>query len=101
MKKINNMTVFEPTDKCSLDEYSGKMAIEVPELIKKAKEEVNQKVIEISENDIKQDNEILELKTNYTKLQEQNTKLEAQIKKDRENMINLEVEGQSIHIEEQ
>ena len=86
MKKINNMTVFEPTDKCSLDEYSQKAAIEVPELIKKAKEEVNQKVIEISENDIKQDNEILELKTNYTNLQEQNTKLESQIKKDRENM---------------
>ena len=100
MKKINNMTVFEPTDKCSLDEYSQKASIEVPELIKKAKEEVNQKVIEISENDIKQDNEILELKTNYTNLQEQNTKLEEQIKKDRENMINLEVEGQSIHIED-
>lgn len=100
MKKINNMTVFEPTDKCSLDEYSQKAAIEVPELIKKAKEEVNQKVIEISENDIKQDNEILELKTNYTNLQEQNTKLESQIKKDRENMINLEVEGQSIHVED-
>lgn len=100
MKKINNMTVFEPTDKCSLDEYSQKAAIEVPELIKKAKEEVNQKVIEISENDIKQDNEIATLKTNYTNLQEQNTKLESQIKKDRENMINLEVEGQSIHIED-
>lgn len=100
MKKINNMTVFEPTDKCSLDEYSQKAAIEVPELIKKAKEEVNQKVIEISENDIKQDNEIATLKTNYTKLQERNTKLEAQIKKDRENMINLEVEGQSIHVED-
>ena len=100
MKKINNMTVFEPTDKCSLDEYSQKAAIEVPELIKKAKEEVNQKVIEISENDIKQDNEILELKTNYTNLQEQNTKLEEKIKKDRDNMINLEVEGQSIHIED-
>lgn len=99
MKKINNMTVFEPTDKCSLDEYSQKAAIEVPELIKKAKEEVNQKVIEISENDIKQDNEIAKLKTNHANLQEQNTKLEYQIKKDRENMINLEVEGQSIHIE--
>lgn len=35
-----------------------------------------------------------------TKLQEQNTKLEEKIKKDRENMINLEVEGQSIHIED-
>ncbi len=35
-----------------------------------------------------------------TKLQEQNTKLESQIKKDRDNMINLEVEGQSIHIED-
>ena len=100
MKKINNMTVFEPTDKCSLDEYSQKAAIEVPELIKKAKEEVNQKVIEISENDIKQDNEITILKTNYTNLQEQNTKLEEKIKKDRDNMINLEVEGQSIHIED-
>lgn len=100
MKKINNMTVFEPTDKCSLDEYSQKAATEVPELIKKAKEEVNQKVIEISENDIKQDNEIAILKTNYTNLQEQNTKLESQIKKDRENMINLEAEGQSIHIED-
>lgn len=100
MKKINNMTVFEPTDKCSLDEYSQKAAIEVPELIKKAKEEVNQKVIEISENDIKQDTEIETLKTNYTNLQEQNTKLEEKIKKDRDNMINLEVEGQSIHIED-
>ena len=100
MKKVNNMTVFEPTDKCSLDEYSEKAATEVPELIKKAKEEVNKKITEISENDIKQDNEILELKTNYTNLQEQNTKLESQIKKDRENMINLEVEGQSIHIED-
>lgn len=100
MKKINNMTVFEPTDKCSLDEYSQKAAIEVPELIKKVKEEVNQKVIEISENDIKQDNEISTLKTNYTNFQEQNTKLEEKIKKDRENMINLEAEGQSIHIED-
>ena len=100
MKKVNNMTVFEPTDKCSLDEYSQKAAIEVPELIKKAKEEVNQKVIEISENDIKQDNEIAILKTNYTNLQEQNTKLEEKIKKDRKNMINLETEGQSIHIED-
>ena len=35
-----------------------------------------------------------------TNLQEQNTKLEEKIKKDRENMINLEVEGQSIHIED-
>nr|DAF02024.1 MAG TPA: hypothetical protein [Bacteriophage sp.] len=35
-----------------------------------------------------------------TNLQKQNTKLESQIKKDRENMINLEVEGQSIHIED-
>lgn len=35
-----------------------------------------------------------------TKLQEQNTKLEEKIKKDRENMINLEVEGQSIHIKD-
>ena len=35
-----------------------------------------------------------------TNLQEQNTKLQSQIKKDRENMINLEVEGQSIHIED-
>lgn len=100
MKKVNDMTVFEPTDKCSLDEYSGEIAKEVPELIKKAKEEIKQKVIEISENDIKQDNEILELKTNYTNLQEQNTKLEEKIKKDRENMINLEAEGQSIHIED-
>lgn len=100
MKKVNDMTVFEPTDKCSLDEYSGEIAKEVPELIKKAKEEIKQKVIEISENDIKQDNEIAKLKTNYTNLQEQNTKLESQIKKDRENMINLEVEGQSIHIED-
>ena len=58
MKKVNDMTVFEPTDKCSLDEYSGEIAKEVPELIKKAKEEIKQKVIEISENDIKQDNEI-------------------------------------------
>lgn len=100
MKKVNDMTVFESSDKCSLDEYSEKMATEVPKLIKKAKEETNQKVIEISENDIKQDNEIATLKNNYTKLQEQNTKLEEQIKKDRENMINLEVEGQSIHVED-
>ena len=100
MKKVNDMTVFEPTDKCSLDEYSGKIAKEVPELIKKAKEEIKQKVIEISENDIRQDNEIATLKNNYTNLQEQNTKLQSQIKKDRENMINLEVEGQSIHIED-
>ena len=100
MKKVNDMTVFEPTDKCSLDEYSGEIAKEVPELIKKAKEEIKQKVIEISENDIKQDNEIAKLKTNYTNLQEQNTKLEEKIKKDRENMINLEVEGQSIHVED-
>lgn len=100
MKKVNDMTVFEPTDKCSLDEYSGEIAKEVPELIKKAKEEIKQKVIEISENDIKQDNEIAKLKTNYTNLQEQNTKLESKIKKDRENMINLEVEGQSIHTED-
>ena len=100
MKKVNDMTVFEPTDKCSLDEYSGEIAKEVPELIKKAKEEIKQKVIEISENDIKQDNEIAKLKTNYTNLQEQNTKLESKIKKDRENMINLEVEGQSIHVED-
>lgn len=100
MKKVNDMTVFESSDKCSLDEYSEKIATEVPKLIKKAKEETNQKVIEISENDIKQDNEILELKTNHTNLQEQNTKLEEKIKKDRENMINLEVEGQSIHIED-
>ncbi|MFR2787483.1 MAG: hypothetical protein ACLTBX_01670 [Clostridia bacterium] len=35
-----------------------------------------------------------------TKLQEQNAKLEEKIKKDRENMINLEVEGQSIHVED-
>lgn len=35
-----------------------------------------------------------------TNLQEQNTKLEEKIKKDRENMINLEAEGQSIHIED-
>lgn len=35
-----------------------------------------------------------------TNLQEQNTKLEEKIKKDRENMINLEVEGQSIHVED-
>lgn len=68
--------------------------------IKKEISEINKKVAENTENDIKQDNEILELKTNYTKLQEQNTKLESQIKKDRENMINLEVEGQSIHIED-
>lgn len=99
MKKVNDMTVFEPTDKCSLDEYSGEIAKEVPELIKKAKEEIKQKVIEISENDIKQDTEIATLKNNYTNLQEQNTKLEEKIKKDRENMINLETEGQSIHIE--
>ena len=77
------MTVFEPTDKCSLDEYSQKAALEVPELIKKAKEEIKQKVIEISGNDIKQDNEIATLKNNYTNLQEQNTKLEEKIKKDK------------------
>ena len=35
-----------------------------------------------------------------TKLQEQNTKLESKIEKYKENMINLETEGQSIHIED-
>ncbi|MFR5508256.1 MAG: hypothetical protein ACLTKT_03460 [Clostridia bacterium] len=35
-----------------------------------------------------------------TNLQEQNIELQSQIKKDRENMINLEVEGQSIHVED-
>ena len=68
--------------------------------IKKEINEINKKVAENTENDIKQDTEIETLKTNYTNLQEQNTKLEEQIKKDRENMINLEVEGQSIHIED-
>lgn len=68
--------------------------------IKKEINEINKKVAENTENDIKQDNKILELKTNYTNLQKQNTKLESQIKKDRENMINLEVEGQSIHVED-
>ena len=68
--------------------------------IKKEISEINKKVAENTENDIKQDNEIATLKTNYTNLQEQNTKLEEKIKKDRENMINLEVEGQSIHIED-
>ena len=68
--------------------------------IKKEINEINKKVAENTENDIKQDTEIATLKTNYTNLQEQNTKLEEKIKKDRENMINLEVEGQSIHIED-
>ena len=68
--------------------------------IKKEISEINKKVAENTENDIKQDNEIATLKTNHTNLQEQNTKLEEKIKKDRENMINLEVEGQSIHIED-
>lgn len=68
--------------------------------IKKEINEINKKVAENTENDIKQDTEIETLKTNYTNLQEQNTKLEEKIKKDRENMINLEVEGQSIHIED-
>lgn len=68
--------------------------------IKKEISEINKKVAENTENDIKQDTEIATLKNNYTKLQEQNTKLEEKIKKDRENMINLEVEGQSIHIED-
>lgn len=68
--------------------------------IKKEISEINKKVAENTGNDIKQDNEIATLKNNYTNLQEQNTKLESQIKKDRENMINLEVEGQSIHIED-
>lgn len=68
--------------------------------IKKEINEINKKVAENTENDIKQDTEIETLKTNYTNLQEQNTKLEEKIKKDRENMINLEIEGQSIHIED-
>lgn len=68
--------------------------------IKKEISEINKKVAENTGNDIKQDNEIATLKNNYTNLQEQNTKLEEKIKKDRENMINLEVEGQSIHIED-
>ncbi len=93
MKKVNNMTVFEPKDKCSLDEYSGRVAIEVPMLIEKEKEEINKKVINISENDIKQDSEIAILKTNCAKLEEQ-------VKKDRNNMINLTAEGHSIHIED-
>lgn len=53
-------------------------------------ETVNNKVIELEDKNEEQD----------FKLQEQNTKLESQIKKDRENMINLEVEGQSIHVED-
>lgn len=68
--------------------------------IKKEISEINKKVAENTENDIKQDNEIATLKTNYTKFQEQNIELQSQIKKDRENMINLEVEGQSIHVED-
>ncbi len=51
---------------------------------------VNDKVIELEDKNEEQD----------FNLQEQNTKLEEKIKKDRENMINLEAEGQSIHIED-
>lgn len=51
---------------------------------------VNDKVIELEDKNEEQD----------FNLQEQNTKLEEKIKKDRENMINLEVEGQSIHVED-
>lgn len=53
-------------------------------------EKVNNKIIELEDKNEEQD----------FNLQEQNTKLESKIKKDRENMINLEVEGQSIHIED-
>lgn len=37
MKKVNGMTVYEESDKCSLDDYSAAIAQEVPDLIKESK----------------------------------------------------------------
>ena len=108
MKILNGMTVYEGTDKCALDEYSEKVAEEVPGLLKPIKNDIsnikeeqsnqNEKIQQNSDNITEQNKNIEELKQENEKLKnnlinvtkEQATNINIQDCSDLEGSIDLE-----------
>lgn len=91
MKTVNGMTVYEGTDKCALDEYSAKMATEVPKLIKENKyndEAIKKEITEIKNKNEFQDKDI-------ENLQQKNIQLQTELEQTKTNLENYAIHGKS------
>lgn len=91
MKTVNGMTVYEGTDKCALDEYSAKMATEVPKLIKENKyndEAIKKEITEIKNKNETQDKDI-------ENLQQKNIQLQTELEQTKTNLENYAIHGKS------
>lgn len=91
MKTVNGMTVYEGADKCSLDEYSAKIATEVPELIKENKyndEAIKKEITEIKNKNEFQDKDI-------ENLQQKNIQLQEELEQTKTNLENYAIHGKS------
>ena len=91
MKTVSGMTVYEGADKCSLDEYSAKMATEVPKLIKENK--YNDEVIKKEITEIKNKNEFQD--KDIENLQQKNIQLQEELENEKSKFENYAIHGKS------
>ena len=91
MKTINGLPVYEGTDKCSLDEYSSKMATEIPKIIEEASYDDTETRKDIS--DIQQEQQTQN--ANIEKLKQEDIDIKEELEKTKKEFNDYAIHGQA------
>ena len=91
MKTINGLPVYEGTDKCSLDEYSSKMATEIPKIIEEASYDDTETRKDIS--DIQQEQQTQN--ANIEKLKQEDIDIKKELERTKKEFNDYAIHGQA------
>ena len=91
MKTINGLPVYEGTDKCSLDEYSSKMATEIPKIIEEASYDDTETRKDISEIQQEQQTQ----NANIEKLEQEDIDIKEELEKTKKEFNDYAIHGQA------
>lgn len=91
MKTVNGLPVYEGTDKCSLDEYSSKMATEIPKIIEEASYDDTETRKDIS--DIQQEQQTQN--ANIEKLKQEDIDIKEELEKTKKEFNDYAIHGQA------
>lgn len=91
MKTINGLPVYEGTDKCSLDEYSSKMATEIPKIIEEASYDDTETRKDISEIQQEQQTQ----NANIEKLEQEDIDIKEELERTKKEFNDYAIHGQA------
>ena len=91
MKTMNGLPVYEGTDKCSLDEYSSKMATEIPKIIEEASYDDTETRKDISEIQQEQQTQ----NANIEKLEQEDIDIKEELERTKKEFNDYAIHGQA------